>query len=134
MGDSETGTLARARDAFEQREWDIAFQGLATSDVERPLAAADLERLGESARWSRHFPEMLDAFERAAEVYERAGDLRSAARVAVKLTLEHYARNGDALAAGWLAHASRHGGRRTALPRAGVGADVHGSRHVFARR
>ncbi len=107
MGDGETRTLARARNAFERREWDIAFGQLATSDVERPLAAADLERLGESARWSRHFPEMLDAFERAAEAYERAGDLRSAGRVAVKLTLEHYARNGDALAAGWLAHASR---------------------------
>jgi hypothetical protein len=45
--------------------------------------------LGEAARWSRHFDEMLDAFERAAAGYESARDHRSAARVAVKLTLEH---------------------------------------------
>ena len=50
---------------------------------------------------------MLDAFKRAAAVYERAGDRRSAARVAVKLAIEHHARHGDALAAGWLARAGR---------------------------
>jgi class 3 adenylate cyclase len=107
MADSETGTLASGRRAFEQREWELAFDQLRIADVERSLSAPDLERFGESARWSRHFPEMLDAFERAAEAYQRAGDRRSAARVAVKLTLEHFARNSDALAAGWLARARR---------------------------
>ncbi len=107
MADGETGTLASGRTAFEQREWELAFVQLGSADVQRSLSAADLERFGESARWSRHFPEMLDAFERAAEAYQRAGDRRSAARVAVKLTLEQYARNSDALAAGWLARARR---------------------------
>jgi class 3 adenylate cyclase len=102
-----SGALERGREAFERRAWGTAFDELRSSDVNTSLAPEDLERLGEAARWSRHFDEMLDIFERAAAAYERAGARQAAARVAVKLTLEHYARRGDALAAGWLAHASR---------------------------
>jgi class 3 adenylate cyclase len=101
------GALERGRVAFERREWETAFTELRASDAERTLAPADLERLGEAARWSRHFDAMLDTFERAAAAYESAGDGRSAARVAVKLTIEHHARRADAIAAGWLAHGAR---------------------------
>ena len=107
MTETGTRTLERGREAFERRSWGPAFDELCSSDAERPLAPEDLERLGEAARWSRHFNEMLDAFERAVAAYESAGDRRSAARVAVKLTLEHHARHRDALAAGWLARAGR---------------------------
>lgn len=104
---TEKGALERAREEFQRGAWASAFADLSTYDAERSLAPEDLERLGEAARWSRHFDEMLDAFERAAAAYERAGDRRSAARLAVKLTVEHHARCGDALAAGWLARAGR---------------------------
>jgi hypothetical protein len=46
--------------------------------VERLLTAEDLERLGEAARWSRRFEQVLDAFERAAAAFESTGDRRSA--------------------------------------------------------
>jgi class 3 adenylate cyclase len=107
MPETENGALERGREAFERRAWGAAFDELCSSDARASLPPEDLERLGEAARWSRHFDEMLDTFERAAAAYESAGDRRSAARVAVKLTLEHHARHGDALAAGWLARAGR---------------------------
>jgi class 3 adenylate cyclase len=107
MTETGTGALERGREAFERRSWGTAFDELCSSDAERSLSPEDLERLGEAARWSRHFHGMFDAFERSVAGYEVAGDRRSAARVAVKLTLEHHARQGDALAAGWLARAGR---------------------------
>jgi DNA-binding SARP family transcriptional activator len=102
-----SGALERGQEAFERRAWELAFEELLASDAQTTLAAEDLERLGEAARWSRHFEDMLDAFERCVAAYESVGDRQSAARVAVKLALEHYARHGDALAAGWLARAQR---------------------------
>lgn len=107
MPETESGELERGREAFERRAWGAAFDELRSSDFKASLTPEDLERLGEAARWSRHFDEMFDTFERAAAAYEGAGDRRSAARVAVKLTIEHHARHGDALAAGWLARAGR---------------------------
>jgi class 3 adenylate cyclase len=107
MPETESGALERGREAFERRAWGAAFDELRSSDSKGSLTPEDLERLGEAARWSRHFDEMLDTFERAAAAYEGAGDRRSAARVAVKLTIEHHTRHGDALAAGWLARAGR---------------------------
>jgi hypothetical protein len=107
MPEIESGALERGREAFERRTWGPAFDELRFSDAKGSLTPEDLERFGEAARWSRHFDEMLDIFERAAAAYESVGDRRSAARVAVKLTIEHHARQGDALAAGWLARAQR---------------------------
>jgi hypothetical protein len=107
MPEIESGALERGREAFEPRAWGAAFDQLRSSDATGSLAPEDLERLGEAARWSRHFDEMFDIFERASAAYESGGDRRSAARVAVKLTVEHHARHGDALAAGWLARAGR---------------------------
>ena len=107
MPETESAALERGREAFERRAWGTAFDQLRSSDETGSLAPEDLERLGEAARWSRHFDEMFDIFERASAAYESGGDRRSAARVAVKLTVEHHARHGDALAAGWLARAGR---------------------------
>jgi class 3 adenylate cyclase len=107
MPETENGALERGREAFEARAWGSAFDQLRSSDETRALAPEDLERLGEAARWSRHFDDMFDIFERALAAYESGGDRRSAARVAVKLTVEHHARHDDALAAGWLARAGR---------------------------
>ena len=107
MPETERGGLQRGREAFERRAWGAAFEELRSCDADESLSPEELERWGEAARWSRHFDEMLDIFERAAAGYESVGDRRAAARVAVKLTLEHHARHGDALAAGWLARAGR---------------------------
>ena len=107
MAETGTNALERGRQAFEQRSWETAFDELSASDAERSLSPEDVECLGEAARWSRHFNRMFDAFERSVAGYEAAADHRSAARVSVKLTIEHHARREDALAAGWLARAGR---------------------------
>ena len=55
MPRTEVGALERGREAYEDRAWAIAFDELAGADAADSLAAEDLERLGEAARWSRHF-------------------------------------------------------------------------------
>ncbi len=107
MPQIDSVALSRGRGAFENGAWQEAYEGLRSAGASEPLAPEDLEHLAEAARWSRHFDEMLDTFERAAAAYESTADYRSAARVAVKLTIEHYSRNADALAAGWMARANR---------------------------
>ena len=132
MPETESGALERGREAFERRAWGAAFDRAALLRCRRVATSEDLERLGEAARWSRHFDEMLDIFERASAGYESAGERRSAARVAVKLTLEHHARHGDALAAGWLARARAVARGRARVSRARPGPDVHGAGHVLS--
>jgi len=100
--------LAAGRAAFERHEWAEAYDALRAADGDSPLAGEDLERLAEAARWSRHFPEMLDTFERAEGAFARAGDRRGAARVALHLTWEHYQRGDDAQTTGWFGRAATH--------------------------
>ena len=98
--------VGAGRAAFERHEWAQAYEALNESDAVHDLTGDDLERLAESARWSRHYPDMLDAFERAFARYSAAGDRRGAARVALQLTWEHYQRGDDALVAGWIGQAT----------------------------
>jgi class 3 adenylate cyclase len=101
MGDTTTDTLAAGREAFARHEWDQAYERLRAAEADTSLGPEDLERLADAARWSRHYPEMLDAFERAEAAYERAGDRRGAARAALQLAWESYTRGDDAVATGW---------------------------------
>jgi len=66
MPETERGGLQRGREAFERRAWGAAFEELRSCDADESLSPEELERWGEAARWSRHFDEMLDIFERAA--------------------------------------------------------------------
>jgi class 3 adenylate cyclase len=98
--------LASAREAYDRHRWDDAYEQLAAADTRAPLAAADLERMADAARWSRRYPEMLDGFERAGAAYCAAEDTRGAARVALQLAREHHLRGDDAVAGGWHARAT----------------------------
>jgi hypothetical protein len=101
MADATTDTLAAGREAFARHEWEQAYEHLRASDADTRLGPEDLERLAEAARWSRRYPEMLDAFERAEAAFERGSDCRGAARAALALAWEHFVRNDDAVATGW---------------------------------
>lgn len=79
---------------------------LRAADADSRLAGEDLERLAEAARWSRHFAQMLDGFERAEAAYATEGDNRGAGRVALALAREHYQRGDDAVASGWFGRAA----------------------------
>jgi class 3 adenylate cyclase len=106
MGDTTVDTLRAGRDAFQRHEWDQAYDLLRKADADSHLVPEDLERLAESARWSRHYSEMLDTFERAEVSFARAGDRRGAARAAMQLVWEHYARGDDAVVSGWFGRAT----------------------------
>ncbi|MGH9050567.1 MAG: adenylate/guanylate cyclase domain-containing protein [Acidimicrobiia bacterium] len=99
-------SVAAGRAAFDAHEWAMAFEHLRTADTGAALSAEDLERLAQAARWSRHYPEMLDAFERAEAAYAARDDRRGAARAALELAWEHNARGDDAVTAGWFGRAT----------------------------
>lgn len=99
-------TLEAARAKFGDHEWSEAYELLTAADRSSPLDADDLERLAHAARWSRHYAEMFDAFERAEAAYDSVGDHRGAARIALQLAREHYERGRDAVASGWFGRAA----------------------------
>ncbi len=106
MGAVSHDPLHDGRKAFSAQEWERAYELLRSADAEEPLPAADLERISEAACWTRRYDEMLTLLERAEAGYEREGDRRGAARMALTLTREHYQRNHDAVMGGWLARAA----------------------------
>jgi class 3 adenylate cyclase len=107
IGVSAIDPLEAGRAAHARHAWDDAYEHLRAADVGRPLTPGDLERLAEAARWSRRFPEMLDALERAQGAYEASGEQRNAARLAIELAYMHWERTDDAVAGGWMARATR---------------------------
>jgi class 3 adenylate cyclase len=106
MSDTTLDNHAAGREAFARHEWAHAYDLLRTADADGQLGPEDLEQLAEAARWSRHYPEMLDIFERAEVSFERAGDRRGAARAAMQLAWEYYTRGDDAVMSGWFGRAT----------------------------
>lgn len=106
MGDTVVDTLTAGREAFTRHEWLRAYDLLRAADADSQLGPEDLEQLAEAARWSRHYPDVLDTFERAQVGFAHAGDRRGAARVALRLAWENFTRHDDAVATGWYGQAA----------------------------
>lgn len=106
MGETVVDTLTAGREAFARHEWDGAYGLLRAADADEQLGPEDLEQLAEAARWSRHYPDVLDTFERAQVGFAHAGDRRGAARVALRLAWENFTRHDDAVATGWYGQAA----------------------------
>ena len=102
----ETETLERARRALEAHAWQQAYEAFLALD-EQGLSSDDLERLAESAWWSAHPNESIEAFGRAFGAFSTEGRGRDAARVGLRLALEHADRQDGAVSNGWLQRASR---------------------------
>ncbi len=103
---TETETLERARHALDAHAWQEAYDGFFVLD-EQGLSSDDLERLAQAAWWSAHPNESIDAFERAFASFSAEGRARDAARVGLRLALEHADRQESAVSNGWLQRASR---------------------------
>jgi class 3 adenylate cyclase len=99
-------TLDEGRRAFADHRWQDAFELLCRADGGERLAADDLARLAEAARWSGNYDAMFNAFERAEAMYARAGERRRAARMALELTLEHFYRANDSAQMAWYSRAA----------------------------
>jgi DNA-binding CsgD family transcriptional regulator len=95
--------LTAAREAFAGRRWREACELLMAADAKAPLAAGDLELLGEAAylagsRWA-------DAWERAHQAHADEGRPARAARCVFWLALSCINEGEMAQAGGWLARA-----------------------------
>ena len=99
--------LADGRVAFSAGQWERAFELLSAADTAQALSPTDLAHLSDAACWTRRYDCMLELLERAEVGFEQAGDRRGAARMALKLTQEHYQRGHDAVTGGWLARATK---------------------------
>jgi class 3 adenylate cyclase len=103
---TETETLERARHALEAHAWQQAYEGFGALD-EQGLSGEDLERLAQAAWWSAHPSESIKAFERAFASFSGEGRARDAARVGLRLAIEHADRQESAVSNGWLQRATR---------------------------
>ena len=93
---TETETLERARHALEAHAWQQAYEAFLALD-EQGLSSDDLERLAESAWWSAHPNESIEAVGRAFASFSAENRGRDAARIGLRLALEHADRQDSAV-------------------------------------
>src|SRR5262245_37620188 len=97
--------LEAGRQAARNHAWRDAYDLLHAADGDGLLDPADLEYLGEAAWWTGRLEEAMDFRERAYAAFTGAGEPRSAALVALKLSLDNAAKGDYAVAGGWLSRA-----------------------------
>jgi DNA-binding CsgD family transcriptional regulator len=99
-----TEARARARDAFDRRDWRAAYEAFRACDE---LRADDLDALAESAHWLGLADEVIDCYSEAYRRHLAAGSARRASLSAFMLAIYLRLRGDGALADGWLARAQR---------------------------
>lgn len=99
--------LDRAREAFARRSWGEAYGLLRAAERERPLDAADLERLATAAYLVGADAASTDAWARAFAAAAQAGDVATAARCGFWAGFLLVLRGATAQGGGWLARAQR---------------------------
>jgi class 3 adenylate cyclase len=99
--------LEAGREAAELHAWTEAFDRLSAVDEEGKLSARDLDALAQAAWWTGRLDECIAARERAYAAYLDAGESPSAARVAMDLAKDYYAKNASARGSGWVTRAER---------------------------
>lgn len=104
---SGSDALRRGRVFFEREAWADAFEALSTADHERPLGAADLERLATSAYLIGRDDDFTDALDRAQGAHRDAGEVGPAARCGFWAGFDLMLRGETARATGRLARARR---------------------------
>lgn len=103
---SIVGDLHRAREAYERREWVVAYRALSDLD-ETELKGADFTALGISAHLLGRHNDQIHAFQRAFQAYLDEDDVRGAARSALWLCAVLWIGGESAIGNGWLARAER---------------------------
>lgn len=98
--------LARARAAYERREWQTAYSALSSLD-DAGLAAADFEALATSAMLVGRVNDAVQALQRAYQLRAGSGEVDAALRTAFYLGITLMESGEPAIAGGWLARAQR---------------------------
>jgi class 3 adenylate cyclase len=96
-----------ARAAIEHSAWTDAFDQFSALDATAPLEAADLARLAEAAWWTGRLTVCIMARERAYASYARDGNVVDAARMAIDLCRDHFAKGDADIGGAWLNRADR---------------------------
>jgi ATP/maltotriose-dependent transcriptional regulator MalT len=104
---------------FASAEWAAARDAFAAALEHRPGDPEALDGLGQSLWWLGERDAAIERRRDAYAAYQRAGDARSAGRLAVYLAGEHRIDGRDAAAAGWLSRARRLLAGEGAVPEAG---------------
>jgi len=101
MRDGEADARVQGRAAYQRRAWQSAYQLLSSADAsEQQLAPDELEELAWAANWTAHYAEALDHFERAEHGYQRTGNKRGAARMALQQARLQFEQHNEAVVAG----------------------------------
>jgi len=95
---------ARARDAFERRDWQSAYDGFRACEE---LAADDHDALAECAHWLGLADEVINSYDEAYRLHLGAGSVGQGALSAFMLAIYLRLRGDGAQADGWLARAQR---------------------------
>lgn len=95
------------RDAYQRRAWREAYELFDAADADGGLEPEDLELLAEASVLSGHAQRYVSLLERAYAGYQRAGNRKRAAHMAVGLHHDYESKLQRAVAAGWLSRASR---------------------------
>jgi ATP/maltotriose-dependent transcriptional regulator MalT len=99
--------LDRGRQAYERREFALAFEAFSEADRERPLRADDLDRMAMAAALIGRDEEAGRGFERAHHAHLEQGHTVAAARSAIWLAFRLVGAGQHGRANGWLARAKR---------------------------
>jgi class 3 adenylate cyclase len=95
------------RAALERHAWQEAYETLSNADRAGSLSAEGLFLLADSAWWSGHPEDVIDALERAYGAYTKEGDPSSAAMIAFRLAEQHGMRGELAQTQAWMSRAER---------------------------
>ncbi len=98
--------LARARQAYERREWVAAYDALSGAD-EAAVPAEDFTRLATTAYLLGRLNDFIQAMQRAYTAHAAAGETLAAVRCAVRLAMVLLTSGEGAVAGGWTARAQR---------------------------
>ena len=99
--------LRSARASYADCDWQAAFEGFTTAAASAPLFPADLDALADSAYWSCHPTEALEAGQRAYAAYLEEGQLGEAASAALRAALLLFVRGDAVVGSGWADRARR---------------------------
>jgi tetratricopeptide (TPR) repeat protein len=97
-----SGTLERARVAFDGQRWREAYEAFREADEDASLSPEDLEKWGSAAMWTSNVEDIVAARERAHAAYVKEGRTRDAARVAIELAHDASVNGRRSVCNGWL--------------------------------
>lgn len=106
MGDVATGIEA-AREAVSRHAWTEALDHYAAADATTVLEPADLEAVAEASWWVGKMRDCIAARERAYAAFLDAGDVRGAARMALRLADHHSDLAEQSVSSAWLQRAAK---------------------------